>query len=578
MLALGLGVIWLWRHRAAPPYAPGKVAVLPFIVRGSPQLAYLGEGMVDLLSTNLSGSGVRAVDPHALLAFLKRETPADPDRARDVAAHFGAATYVLGTVVEIDRRLRVMASLYDDGTLLAEVRTEGDANKLFDLIDQLTAQLHRPLTTRGEAARVAPATTANPGALRDYLQGEQYLRQGWVKKAEVAFRNAVEKDSSFALAWYRLAVATTWVGGLSTVRAREASQRALALDDRLSGQDRERVLAVSALIDGRWRAAEEIYRRIVSAHSDDVDAWYMLGETILHYAHFTGRAPADARGPFERVVLLDPLHGPALGHLADLARLEHRPAELLVMLERLVRVDDEPDPVLNLERAVLRGEKADADRFLGAIGRGELGHPRMAFRNVTFLPDNLATAGRIARIGLDESAPRDWYIAALRRDVMLDLAHGRLRRGLARARELRASTDRMALRGQIAFAKGRYSEAQMAFDRMRSEISYDVNWISFPGDRAVRIELLRRAGKLEEALAWTNALAMNSYEVAFLAPRALARARIEEELARREEAAADYTRVVELWKDCDSELRSEFEDARRGVERVRQQLSGGPAR
>src|SRR5438132_985205 len=63
--------LWRWqRSRAAAPPPQEVIAVLPFSVRGASQLVYLGEGMVDLLSTTLGSTSIRTVDPHALLAMV----------------------------------------------------------------------------------------------------------------------------------------------------------------------------------------------------------------------------------------------------------------------------------------------------------------------------------------------------------------------------------------------------------------------------------------------------------------------------------------------------------------------------
>jgi serine/threonine-protein kinase len=59
------------RLREGGVEAHNRFAVLPFSVRGSPQLAYLGEGIVDLLSRNLDGvDGLKAVDPGTVLSAL----------------------------------------------------------------------------------------------------------------------------------------------------------------------------------------------------------------------------------------------------------------------------------------------------------------------------------------------------------------------------------------------------------------------------------------------------------------------------------------------------------------------------
>ncbi|MGD2217752.1 MAG: hypothetical protein PVJ64_13435, partial [Gemmatimonadales bacterium] len=102
-------------EEAAPAVSVARVAVLPFSVRGSDDVAYLGEGMVDLLSTAPDGAGeLNVVDPYALMEFLtgERDGPINPEAGEAVANRFGAGRFVLGTIVEAGGRLQVNASLY----------------------------------------------------------------------------------------------------------------------------------------------------------------------------------------------------------------------------------------------------------------------------------------------------------------------------------------------------------------------------------------------------------------------------------------------------------------------------------
>ena len=109
-------------RRGASAGSETTIAVLPFAVRGDSRLAYLGEGMVDLLATKLDGAGaIRTVDPRALLRFLARPPQGSPTTrppaSREAAEHFGAGHYLLGSVVESAGRIEVMAALYrTDGT------------------------------------------------------------------------------------------------------------------------------------------------------------------------------------------------------------------------------------------------------------------------------------------------------------------------------------------------------------------------------------------------------------------------------------------------------------------------------
>jgi hypothetical protein len=79
------------------------VAVLPFSYDGNAGSAYLGQGIMRLLSADLNGAGrLRTVDPRALLSAVERERlqPGDVDGARALSARFGAGLAVQGQIVE----------------------------------------------------------------------------------------------------------------------------------------------------------------------------------------------------------------------------------------------------------------------------------------------------------------------------------------------------------------------------------------------------------------------------------------------------------------------------------------------
>jgi serine/threonine-protein kinase len=98
----------------APCTSPRQyIAIFPFRVHGDGSAAYLEDGLVDLLSTNLDHAGdLHSIDPHALLSLVAREGRArlDPASAGELAGRFGAELYVLGSVVGVAGQLRGAAS------------------------------------------------------------------------------------------------------------------------------------------------------------------------------------------------------------------------------------------------------------------------------------------------------------------------------------------------------------------------------------------------------------------------------------------------------------------------------------
>ncbi|MBW3630707.1 MAG: hypothetical protein KY464_15615 [Gemmatimonadetes bacterium] len=148
LLALTI-LLALWDGRERKPttsegVSPTRIAVFPFAVYGSEEYAYLGEGLVDLLSTKLDGAGeLHAVDPHAVLGLTTGGKSLDPDGGRALAHRLGAGLYVLGNVLEAGGQLQLNASLYDaEGRrkTTAQVVVKSEA-QVFELIDRLAVQL-----------------------------------------------------------------------------------------------------------------------------------------------------------------------------------------------------------------------------------------------------------------------------------------------------------------------------------------------------------------------------------------------------------------------------------------------------
>ncbi len=292
--------------------AHDRFAVLPFTVRGNDQLAYLGEGIVDLLSRNLDGvDDLQAVDPGTVLSALAKNGVAAGrvDEGRDVVRQVGAGTYITGTVVASGPTLRIQASLFENGDEApprAQVSVEGDTAQVLQLVDRLSAELmvkRRP----GPAYRLtqtAAVTTRSLPALKAYLEAERDLRNGKPDTAIAGFQRAVAEDSTFALAYYRLAVAAGWAErhALSS----ESVTRALATSARLADRDKRLLAAYAAFRRGSPNDAERQYRKILEDYPDDLEAEFQLADVLHQYNPLRGRPRGEARELFDKVLALDP--------------------------------------------------------------------------------------------------------------------------------------------------------------------------------------------------------------------------------------------------------------------------------
>lgn len=395
------------RNGASRRQAPSAnvVAVLPFTVRGSRELTYLTEGMVDLLSTTLDGAGdLRTVDPRALLAHLAHEAepPLDPERGRAVARHFGAGRFLLGSIVHAGGRIRISATLYDAAATpcsSAEVAGNSEAG-IFDMVDGLARQL---LGGQGDGpgarlTKLAARTTESLSALKAYLRGECEFRAGRYFQALESFQNAAAEDTCFALAYYRLAAAAAATANLDL--AREASEQASRNRDRLGQHDRLLLDAQRAWLRGAADEAERLYAAALATHVDDVEAWFALGDVLFHHNPQRGRSMSESRESFERALRFDPGHLASLVHLARLAAFERRAADLDALVDRVLQLSPAGDRALSMRalRAFALRNDIEKARIVTALGRARALAVGIAFTDIVLYAHDLAGSHRLARI------------------------------------------------------------------------------------------------------------------------------------------------------------------------------------
>lgn len=288
-----------------------RLVVFPFTVRTAGAHAYLGEGVVDLLSRNLDGiEGLRTVEPGTVLTALGRDPAGSTDleRGRTVARRLGAGLFVLGGVYGAAGRLRIQAEVYGgaNNDPLAHAAVEGDSGDLFGLVDRLAGKLL--VATRVGAthrlAETAALTTRSLPALKEYLNAEAALRAGDTASAFAGFQRAIAADSAFALAFYRLAIASGWYDRQDA--AGWATARALALRGRLAERDRRLLEAYGAFRRGAADHAEREYRAILRDYPDDLEAQFQLADVLYHFNPLRGRPIMEARELFDQVLANDP--------------------------------------------------------------------------------------------------------------------------------------------------------------------------------------------------------------------------------------------------------------------------------
>ncbi|MEZ0335564.1 MAG: protein kinase [Gemmatimonadales bacterium] len=329
--AVGVGWVAMRPARAVAPAAAETIAVLPFSATG-PGVEFLGEGMVDLLATNFDGvGGIRTVDPRAAVRHWQVAGMAPGDRlshALQVGRDLGAGSVVMGSAVSAGTRVRLAADVYStSGTALGREQVEGPADSVLALVDRLSLALLRDVWRSRDpipSLDLASLTTDSLAALRAFLQGEQYYRRLAFDSALVEYTRATEVDSTFALAHLRRAIAMGWDGIFGSSEAQAAVDAGWRFADRLPPRDR-RVLQVQRLYQRGKPAALDSARAFLGDYPNDLDGWFLLGETSLHTQEFTGASPDSIIAAFDSVLRRDSALVPAVIHpLETSMRLDDR--------------------------------------------------------------------------------------------------------------------------------------------------------------------------------------------------------------------------------------------------------------
>ncbi len=331
LVALG---VMLRRPAAQPPdfvrATPAdmtQVAIFPFAVAGDERIQWLRVGLARLLAGKVDGvAGLRATDGDALFAAIG-EDAASPTLAERIARRFDARLILLGNATSLgDGRIAVNVQMYDlEATENPRTRATavGSDTNLDVLVNELVTQLLADWVGGSTQvfARIRGLSSDSINANRMWIEGELHFAASRYDRAVRAFTRATEIDPSFAIAHYRLSMAAEWDLKFNLVKVH--AERARRAAGGLPAHYRDLIDAWTHIVYGRADEALRIYRTIVGQRPEEAEAWYGLGEAIVHFNPLRGRSNEEARTNFAHVLELVPDLGDARYHLMEFAAADH---------------------------------------------------------------------------------------------------------------------------------------------------------------------------------------------------------------------------------------------------------------
>ncbi len=239
---------------------------------------------------------------------LEPDAQLDLELAREVALRESIRGVVGGEIRRVGSRFVLTAEVVtaDEGSVLVSRRvTARDMDDIINAVNELAKKLRErigePLRSIGRADPLERVTTGNLEALRKYSSAVRAIDvEGAPDRGIALLEEAVQLDSTFAMAWRKLGIALN-NRGEERARIVEALTQAFENRDRLTA--RERDLATAAFysnVAGDPNAAITAYETLLERNPDEGVALNNLG--VSHLELRNERVAVDY---FQRALAID---------------------------------------------------------------------------------------------------------------------------------------------------------------------------------------------------------------------------------------------------------------------------------
>jgi TolB-like protein/Flp pilus assembly protein TadD len=268
-----------------------SIAVLPFVDMSPEQdQGFFCEGVAEEILNALTK--IEQLNVAARSSSFQYKAGAGD--VREIGKALGVNTILEGSVRKSDNRLRVTAQLVktSDGYHLWSKTFDEEIEDVFAIQDEIAKCIAKSLLetlTPTEQSAIRTTSSTNVSAYEYYLRGRQFFkrfRKMDIEHARHMFRQAIEIDPEFALAWAGYAdchsFLVMYVDPQASYReeASKASKRALELSPDLAEAHASRGLA--CLVSEECEGAEVEFKKAIDLNPCLFEAYYYYGRTRFH--------------------------------------------------------------------------------------------------------------------------------------------------------------------------------------------------------------------------------------------------------------------------------------------------------
>jgi tetratricopeptide (TPR) repeat protein/tRNA A-37 threonylcarbamoyl transferase component Bud32 len=241
----------------------------------------------------------------------------DESLGQELCQQAGVGALAIPTIHKFGDKYTIDLKVLDTrrNVYIFTTKEEGEGQESIPgMIDEIARNIRIDLQEETQSVEentlnVADVTTVSLEAYKHFFEGDQLLNDLEFDKAAKELEKAIELDSTFALAHYRLAY-TQWWSRHQLETAEKHIHRAMELIDRIPQKEQMLVKALNAGLEDGFSAQMPFLREMQEHYPDDKEMLFGIGDIAFHVDDYD-----TAQVYFERVLELDPKFERALQHL-----------------------------------------------------------------------------------------------------------------------------------------------------------------------------------------------------------------------------------------------------------------------
>jgi serine/threonine-protein kinase len=340
-IAVVAGTIYYFRTQSSIT----SIAVLPFANdSGDSNAEYLSDGITESIIRSLSQlPNLKIMSRNAVFRFKDKNM--DP---QEIGKTLNVGAVLVGRVVKVGERLVIKTELIDvkDGTQLWGAEYNNNRSDILVVQEEIARTISEKLRLRltgADEEKLTKRYTDNTAAYEAYLKGRYF----WNKRDEDGLRNGIryfreaeERDPSYALAYSGLADSYALLGDIGVVapveempKAKAAAQRAVDIDPTLAEGYTSRAF-VKLAYDWDWTGAEADFKKALELNPRYPTAHQWYASFFVQLGDF-----AAARQEIEQAQQLDPLSPIISSNAGFYSYLQRRYDDAIEQYKKTLEID-----------------------------------------------------------------------------------------------------------------------------------------------------------------------------------------------------------------------------------------------